>query len=529
MSSNLTKYPGRDFLLKVRMPSGNFETLGGCRSNSQTNSNESIDVSNKSDGVWRQLIPGGQKAMSLSASGVVTNDAVFVYARDQLRDDLPIEVMTCYGDGRIEYAPVLGTSSEITGENNSSQDFSLSLESADAVVPLAIDVLPDYRLDFAGEQSLAPVFGEGEVTFLRASSGTFTDFDGIIKTAAIDRPRFEHDADGRCLGLLVEEQRTNILLQSGNQNSSPWVLASATAEPNQLAPDGSLSATRITSTAGGGRVTQPFVVASTGRVTYSGFVKPVVGTQILLLIRNDTTAVSYSATINNDGTVAATTNVDAVVTVRSDGYLRIAITPTVDFTASDNATAYFYAGNASDIGQSTDVWGAQVESGAAATSYIPTTDAQVTRARDLVSAVVPSAPGTDHTLFVDAKTNGDPKNLNLATIHDVAEENVLSIARVNNAASVFRRAANVSFGSFTQVIGPELQTRIAASVSASTSAVSANGEGAAFGAAAAVAGPLTELRIGAFTGVTGGYLGTIGAIDIYDQELAPADLQALTE
>jgi hypothetical protein len=76
--------------------------------------------------------------------------------------------------------------------------------------------VPSLDLRFADNKSLTDaVTGASLVTFTRASSGTYTDSAGVLQTAATDVPRFDHDpTTGESLGLLVEEQRTNLLLQS---------------------------------------------------------------------------------------------------------------------------------------------------------------------------------------------------------------------------------------------------------------------------------------------------------------------------
>ena len=52
------------------------------------------------------------------------------------------------------------------------------------------------------------------ITFTRASTGTYLDSDGVLKTATNNVPRIEYDADGNRLGLLIEEARTNSIRNS---------------------------------------------------------------------------------------------------------------------------------------------------------------------------------------------------------------------------------------------------------------------------------------------------------------------------
>jgi hypothetical protein len=63
------------------------------------------------------------------------------------------------------------------------------------------------------------------ITFARGSSATYTGSDGTQQTAASDEPRIEYAADGTLKGLLIEEQRTNLLLNSDNPDTQVASLA----------------------------------------------------------------------------------------------------------------------------------------------------------------------------------------------------------------------------------------------------------------------------------------------------------------
>ena len=64
-------------------------------------------------------------------------------------------------------------------------------------------------LQFANSKSLTDSkSGKNLVTHTRASSATYVDRDGVIKNAATNTPRFDHNpATDESLGLLVEEAR----------------------------------------------------------------------------------------------------------------------------------------------------------------------------------------------------------------------------------------------------------------------------------------------------------------------------------
>jgi prepilin-type N-terminal cleavage/methylation domain-containing protein len=70
---------------------------------------------------------------------------------------------------------------------------------------------PKLDLNFARDKQLVnAVNGSNPITFTRNSIGTYVGSDGLIKTAAANEPRFDHNpVTKESLGLLVEEGSTN--------------------------------------------------------------------------------------------------------------------------------------------------------------------------------------------------------------------------------------------------------------------------------------------------------------------------------
>ena len=108
-------------------------------------------------------------------------------------------------------------------------------------------IKPSLNLNFARSRSLDP-----RITFTRASTATYVGRDGLIKTAGVDEARFDHDPETlESLGLLIEEQRTNIWNNSADLtiSSSPvyvnWTNATRTSNV-ATAPDGTTAADRNT-------------------------------------------------------------------------------------------------------------------------------------------------------------------------------------------------------------------------------------------------------------------------------------------
>jgi hypothetical protein len=105
---------------------------------------------------------------------------------------------------------------------------------------------PSLNLNFARSKTLDP-----RITFIRSQVGSeasYVDESGIIRYASADEPRFDHDPEtGRCLGLMIEEQQTNLCFYGTTiQNFAYRGSGSVTKTANAAtAPDGTTTATRL--------------------------------------------------------------------------------------------------------------------------------------------------------------------------------------------------------------------------------------------------------------------------------------------
>lgn len=174
-------------------------------------------------------------------------------------------------------------------------------------------------------------------------------------------PRYDYDAVTLApKGLLIEEQRTNLLLRSEEFDNASWTkLVGATVSPNTtVAPNGTTTADTISLTATAiSRVEQATTVTSGTTYTLSVWMRVASGTLSVRLQGIDT-GTGSAFTVTTDWQRFS------LVGVASSGTRYPAI-------ATD--------GTAGDV----FVWGAQLEAGSFATSYIPTVASQVTRTADV--------------------------------------------------------------------------------------------------------------------------------------------------
>ena len=108
-------------------------------------------------------------------------------------------------------------------------------------------------------------------------------------------PRFDHNpTTGESLGLLVEEQRSNLCLRSEEFATSPWSASNVTVTANQeVAPNGATTADTLAATSANGTVTQP-VTTTAIAMTFSVYLKRKTGTGNIDITTDGTTWVTQT-------------------------------------------------------------------------------------------------------------------------------------------------------------------------------------------------------------------------------------------
>ena len=89
---------------------------------------------------------------------------------------------------------------------------------------------------------------DSKVTFTRTTTATYVNASGVVTASAIDAARFDHNPSTLApRGLLLEEQRTNTLLQSSDFSHAAWNKLGITVTANAIAaPDGTTTADLLT-------------------------------------------------------------------------------------------------------------------------------------------------------------------------------------------------------------------------------------------------------------------------------------------
>jgi hypothetical protein len=246
------------------------------------------------------------------------------------------------------------------------------------------------------------------VTFARASTGTYFDSAGVMQTATTNTPRWDYDPNTLQLrGVLIEETRRNLALQSGSLGTAPWTPAAVTValpvvtNGAVVAPDGTMTGAQIVfpQVTGAGAVSYlRQAMAVTAAVhTFTVYLRGAVGGEQLYLINVDSVAVYYRTQVT--------------LTTTWQRYTLVTGTQVVGSPNFGIGTDLRDASQTTKPAQTIYAWGAQVEVAPCSTSYIPTTGVDATRQVDTcivnpLGSWFSNAAGTLMVDFDALKTTG---------------------------------------------------------------------------------------------------------------------------
>jgi hypothetical protein len=396
---------------------------------------------------------------------------------------------------------------------------------------------PAFSLDFVDVGALDP-----RVTFTRGTTATFVGSNGFIQTAAINGPRFDYNpVTLAAKGLLIEEQRTNLLTYSEQFDNAAWSKVRSSVTNNAAtSPDGTSSADKFvidTTAAANHSTAQTVSVVSGSTYTFTVYAKASEFSQINLRFPTqfpvgNCTYDLIAGTTTVGGTIGSASMANA-----GNGWWRCTLVGTANATGSSSGQIFLAQGGSITIATADGVsgvflWGAQVEAGAFATSYIPTVASTVTRSADVATMTgtnFSSWYNQSEGTIVASVLNGTPAGTSNA---------VLSFQ--DGAGSSNNRNQMSGYTAFTAtVVGGAVQSNMGTNTSASANlayaykandfAASANGATPTTDTSGTVPSTLAYATIGRFDfGSVVSLNGCIRRITYYPQRLPNATLQALT-
>jgi len=408
-------------------------------------------------------------------------------------------------------------------------------------------IRPTLDLNFAATKSL-----DRRITFTRGSLGTYTDENGVLRTASNNVARFDHDpTTGESLGLLIEEVQDNLINYSSEMNL--WTKSNCNVTENAVtSPDGTLTADKIALSGVSGYVLRSLTISANSVHTYSVYMKKADNNFGMLRYRWNG---SNYDTVNFDLVNGTTSRTPAGVSSTSiidvgNGWYRCIVTFTPTSTTASNfqikssseaqtSDGSSYTGTIDGV-RGVYAWGAQVEQGSFASSYIPTSGSTGTRWSDKAKIIGTNFTDfynqTEGTFSVTAKPNEPNNGSNYYFIFEAA-----NYSNTGNAVSIGKDSGN------TYRLRPMKHSNLSdSSVAYTTNSVNIAIAGSGSGDGVAVVnGTVSATSTGApsgtqdhnvlqignrYPGSSGGhYSGTIQSLKYYNKRLPNAQLQGLTQ
>jgi hypothetical protein len=314
----------------------------------------------------------------------------------------------------------------------------------------------------------------------------------------INKPRIEYDASGNCLGLLVEEARTNRVTYSQDFTNSYWAKNDLTVAPAPVAaPDGTMTATHVVKTGSNAHLVRTSIVTTADR--HSIWARTVSGTGTMYI----------------GGTAPET-----LVTVTEE-WQRL------DVQCNNS---HVYAASLRNAATLTEVyiWGSQAETGTFPTSYIPTNGSAVTRTADVASLAVSEFGYNQDQFSVVVESDFFGADLAVSTLCYIGESNDDRVLLYYNSQDVNYQVKSAG--------SAQAQRAVAGYVSKSAYRYKLNdmvlaGDGniaTTDTSANLLSGAQNNIYIGGYFNGTATLNGHIKSIQYYPLGLSNAQLQALT-
>lgn len=377
---------------------------------------------------------------------------------------------------------------------------------------------------------------DSRISFTRANNtATQVNSSGNVETVLANVARFDYNPLTLvCKGLLIEQQRDNLLLHSSDYSQSSWTKSAVTVSTDVVvSPSGINDADKIVETTATGLhfFNQANTVTTSSAITFSFFAKAGERTIVLVHLANPAAPGNRAEAIFNLSTgaasdvinVGAATGATASIVNYGNGWYRCILTATLNSGTLGMGRCFLVdgSGNPSYTGNGTSgtyFWGVQLEQGAFATSYIPTTTAVVTRSPDVATIT-----GANFSSFWQAGKGGALAQVTPSTVSEIRP---LVQFDDNTANEIIALRGNTTNPELYIVDGGTPQAQIDAGTIAANTAYSLTGwwatndckarkdSGAVVTDTIATIPTVTQMRIG--SDGTNYLNGTIATINYYD-------------
>ena len=308
--------------------------------------------------------------------------------------------------------------------------------------------------------AIKPTSGAGDLSVVRATTATRVNSAGLIESVAVNVPRLDY-SNGSCPSILVEPQRTNLFLRSQEFDNASWPTFRSSVTANAtISPDGNTNAEKLiqeSTTTDSGGIYQNLSLSNSTVYTYSVYLKAA-GYNFGLLRVNGS---KYAWFDLSNGVVGSITGGgSSSIQNVGNGWYKCIFTFTTTSTVGE-PHIYIAQTNGSSIVSSADgvkgifAYGAQLEAGSYATSYIPTVASSVTRNADVISKTgISSLIGqTEGTMFLDFNFNySDSTTQVLLKASQSNDANSVGIEVQNNVLKAIINSSSSNIANLTNTI-----------------------------------------------------------------------------
>ena len=376
--------------------------------------------------------------------------------------------------------------------------------------------------------------------YTATTTAPITNYIPALQTAASGVARFEHNpVTGESLGLEIEEQRTNLLTYSSEFDDASWVKVRSSISVNTIvAPDGALTGDKLIedTTSSNTHIMQKSTSlgGSVDSSAYTISIYAKAGGRSIFRFR-DVNQTTGGSTVF-DLTTGVVVNGTGAITSVGNGWYRCSIFPlknlsttsNLDIALIDSGTNTSYTG---DGYSGIYIWGAQLEAGSFATSYIPTVASQVTRSADSASMTGTNFSSwyraDEGTLYAEANTSAPNTSFPVLTYISSNTDNRIFLGfygfnhlqcSVNSVSQVGIGLTAIVPNTFNKLSGAYKVNDFAASLNAGTVGTDTS----------ALLPIVNQIQFGAVSNGNQNLNGTIKKFAYYPLRLQNSELQALT-
>ena len=396
--------------------------------------------------------------------------------------------------------------------------------------------------------SVLPLSGVGDFDFSRGSAATRINKDGLIETVAsgvsrLNYPLIDGVVNG-CPSHLLEPQRANLLQYS--EDFSQWTNSNTSDLSNQIiSPNGTLNADKLITDNGSinGQITKTLSKsASAITYNYSVFAKKGEWNRCNLYVSDSgsfANRVQFFVDLENGDVIQATTagafsSASGSSENYGNGWYRFSVTFT---TSTETAiTARIYSiDSVATTGDGTSgvyIWGAQIEQGSYATSYIPTNGSAVTRSAETANGAGDASTFNDSegVLYLETSALSNDLSERRFSLSDGTSSNVVRVGYTSVSNRIIAVVYNGSNQTVMTYTSPDItqNSKIAVKYKANDFALwvdgverNADANGSVF-----TANTLNSLSFN--VGGASHFYSETKDVRVYNIALTDAELQALT-